>query len=510
MKLRVDQRYLALPVSWHAKEKKLSFLNASGKLVYDLDIRLDPVGAQFFFYADLKRFMGETLEVSCEPAVAFVPELTGTLPDVGGERFRPEAHFAASRGWINDPNGLVFYEGQYHLFFQYNPAGVHWGNMHWGHAVSDDLMHWKEQEVALFPDELGTMYSGSAVIDEENRSGLKQNEHAPLLLFYTAAGGKNRMSAGKPFTQCMAYSVDGARTFQKYEENPVVPHMEAENRDPKIVFCEELNAYIMALYLDESRYALLRSDNLLAWEKIQEIELPGDNECPDFFPLSLDGEKYWVLSGAHDCYLVGEMRKGRFIPVQEAAQLGTSGRSAYAAQSFWQLADGRRVRIYWNTFHIPNMPFQSAMATPVELYLNRSASGQIRLACRPVRELERLHGAQAAGTGVLPLPGRANDLRICVPEEAGPVCITLMGLDVWVNPHTGLVRAGEWEMRAEARDGAVRLRLIQDVNATEIYPENGSGYLCVGHLADLSLNRLDAPDCVRSEVYELKNYRLDV
>ena len=153
MELTIDRRYLAVPVSAHAQVKKLKFMNGQGEVVFDLDVKLDPAGAQFTYFADLRAFLGQTLTVACEPEVDFVPHLVDTAPKAGGERFRPAAHFTPDRGWINDPNGLVYYEGKYHLFFQHNPVGMNWGNMHWGHAVSDDLIRWEHLPDALVPDQ---------------------------------------------------------------------------------------------------------------------------------------------------------------------------------------------------------------------------------------------------------------------------------------------------------------------------------------------------------------------
>ena len=130
MKLKIDKRYLALPVSEHAQVKKLCFRDAEHRLLYDLDVKLDPVGVQHVYYADLRRFIGMELDVELLPEVKFSPQLVDSVPAAGGERFRPVAHFTPQRGWINDPNGLVFYEGKYHLFFQHNPVGMNWGNMH--------------------------------------------------------------------------------------------------------------------------------------------------------------------------------------------------------------------------------------------------------------------------------------------------------------------------------------------------------------------------------------------
>lgn len=506
MTLKVNRRYLALPVSAHAQAKQLCFRNEAGELVFDLSVRLDPVGAQFTYFEDMRLFMGQTLQVSCEPEIALNLHLVDRMPEAGKERFRPIAHFTPARGWINDPNGLVLYEGKYHLFYQHNPVCMNWGNMHWGHAVSDDLMHWEEKEIALFPDELGTVYSGCAVIDECNVSGLKTGEHAPLLLFYTTAGDRSELSKGKEHVQCLAYSIDGGETFVKYENNPIIDHIVGGNRDPKVIFCPELDTYVMALYLDGRTYALFTSDDLLKWQLLQKIDIPGDDECPDFFPLKLDGETYWILSGASDFYLVGKIEGGLFVPVQDVLCLKGSAHTGYAAQTYFGLQDNRRVRIYWNRFNLPGMPFNGSMSTPVELYLNR-LDDQIMLGCRPIKELKALHGKRTSGCGRVFLPGEANDVVLSIPTGMGVAEISLFGLKIEIDSENEIVRVGKDEMRARASGGVIRLQLIQDVHSTEIFSEDGTGFFCIGHLADESLNYVAAPEFVHIEAVELVNYR---
>jgi sucrose-6-phosphate hydrolase SacC (GH32 family) len=151
------------------------------------------------------------------------------------ETYRPQFHFSSRTNWLNDPNGLVYAGDEYHLFFQHNPLSVEWGNMTWGHAVSKDLVHWRQLEDAIHPDKLGTVFSGSAVVDWTNSSGFGTAQNPPVIAMYTAAGDTSPESKGVPFTQCIAYSTDHGTTFTKYAGNPVVPHIQGGNRDPKLV-----------------------------------------------------------------------------------------------------------------------------------------------------------------------------------------------------------------------------------------------------------------------------------
>jgi Beta-fructosidases (levanase/invertase) len=377
-------KYLVLPVNNRAERVKLDIIS-SEQILYSLDIKYDSAEPAYSAYINIERFTGREITPMLPGGIRAKAEFADDLPTgTYAEPHRPQVHFTAAYGWTNDPNGLIYTGGRYHMFFQHNPAGTEWGNMHWGHAVSCDLAHWDYLGDALFPDSLGTIFSGSAILDEHNVSGLGKNGEPPILLFYTAAGN--------PFTQCLAYSTDSGETFEKYASNPIVGHIAAENRDPKVIWCDELGKYVMALYLEGSEYILLGSDNLLDWNEFQRLSLPGDGECPDFYPMLLDGtHRKWVFSGAADYYFVGEIKDGKYVPDGPEKRLFGQDRQSYAAQTFSGLSGYRRVRIAWNTVwhNFSDSPFSMSMTFPAELEL-RTIGGIPTLCARPVREIESL------------------------------------------------------------------------------------------------------------------------
>src|SRR5207249_4140580 len=224
------------------------------------------------------------------------------------ETYRPQFHFTAQQNWHNDPNGLVYYKGEYHLFFQHNPFGINWGNMTWGHAISRDLVHWEQIANAIEPDRLGTIFSGSAVVDWKNTAGFQTGKEKPLEAIYTAAGDTSPESKVQPYTQCIAYSNDRGRTWTKYAGNPVLKHIVGGNRDPKVVWHEATHRWILALYLDGDKFAFFSSPDLKNWAHLHDINVPGCGECPDFFEIPVEGnktERKWVWTAANGHYLVG-------------------------------------------------------------------------------------------------------------------------------------------------------------------------------------------------------------
>src|SRR5579862_9865645 len=289
--------------------------------------------------------------------------------DLYSEPLRPQFHFTARRGWINDPNGLVYAKGEYHLFFQHDPNDTAGAHKFWGHAVSKDLVHWKELPEAIEPDALGDIWSGSAIVDPQNTAHLGKGA---LICIYTAAGGANDLSKGQPFTQCLSYSLDG-RTFSKFIGNPVLGHLEGGNRDPKLNWYEPDKKWILALYLDGNRYGIFSSNNLRSWTQLQTVEMPNASECPDFFEMPLDGDKKhmkWVFWGASGYYRVGTFDGATFKPETDSIR-SDYGNTSYAAQTFYNEPKGRRVQIGWfNGSVFPGCAWNQQLGFPAELTLH--------------------------------------------------------------------------------------------------------------------------------------------
>lgn len=386
MKINIKNNYLIFPVNTLAADKKLIFKKAD-KTVYELDIKLDNFNPDFYAYIDVSRFIGQTLNITVNPEMKldFRTADEMDIDNLYSEALRPQIHFTAKNGWLNDPNGLICLDGIYHMFYQYNPAENKWGNMHWGHAVSKDLIHWKEQKNALFPDDRGTMFSGCAILDEKNLLGKNDNDSKAALLYYTTTS---------PFTQNISYSTDGFKTIEKYAGNPIIPCMEHGNRDPKVIFCDELQCYIMALYLIDDIFCILKSDDLVNWNEIQRLHLQGDNECPDIFPLTDEhGQRKWVFIGAHGRYLVGRFENCKFVAEQEIMPFHY-GDTAYAAQTFSNLPNGRIVRMVWDRWDLPACGFNGQMGIPTEMSLSKFEDSYY-LQATPVKEIESIYKTTA-------------------------------------------------------------------------------------------------------------------
>ena len=397
------------------------------------------------------------------------------------EKYRPQFHFSAKKNWLNDPNGLVYFDGEYHLFFQHNPGGIQWGDMHWGHAVSPDLVHWQELPIALSPDEHGTNFSGSAAVDIANTTGFGQDGKPPLVAMYTAAG--------KPFTQCLAYSNDHGRTWTKYKGNPVLDHIVGENRDPRIFWHAPTHKWVMALYLDGDEFAIFSSPNLKEWKELSRLHLPGSSECPDLFEIPIEGTKEtrWIFFGANYRYLIGNFDGTTFTP-EEGPFMGDHGTNFYASQTYNNTPDGRRIQIGWmnGTGPMPDMPFNQQMSFPCVLTLHKTPEG-LRLAKNPVKEIETLRKRhQSARDQVidsvevmkLGTHNAETDLHAVIRPDAHSQTVFTIGTnEIIIDPDRKIISAFGKEASLVFHDGEIDIRILVDRSSVEIFAQNG--FVCM-------------------------------
>jgi len=492
--LAVDRPYLHLPVKNGAR-KRLMRLLVDGRMVRQFEIELAEGKPDFWTYTDVGLWRGKTLRIEVErmreDSRALDALVTSDrLPGAEGlyhEALRPQFHFSPARGWTNDPNGLVYHEGRYHLFFQHNPYGTKWGNMTWGHAVSRDLVHWEQRPDAIHPDRLGTIFSGSAVVDEGNTAGFSSGREKAIVCFYTSAGGTNAQSQGQPFAQSMAYSTDGGRSWTKYAGNPVLKHIVGNNRDPKVFWHRPSRQWIMALFLDQQQYALFASPNLKQWARLSDVPKLGCGECPDMFELPVDGDpgnRRWVFWGGSGNYLVGTFDGKRFTR-QSGPHSARFGANDYAAQTYSDIPakDGRRIQLAWMAGgRYPGMPFNQQMTAPRVLTLRTTPEG-IRLFIEPVEELKSLrdeaHSFRAAtlAPGENPLAeltGRLWDIEAEIePGEAERVGFEVRGHKIeYVVGEKKLVALGRTAPVALV-DGRLKLRLLVDRASVEVFAGDG-------------------------------------
>jgi len=441
------------------------------------------------------------------------------------ETYRPQFHFTARTNWHNDPNGLVYYRGEYHLFFQHNPRGIDWGNMTWGHAISPDMVHWTQLDHAIHPDKLGTIFSGSAVVDENDTAGFQTGEEKTIVCLYTSAGGTSEESKGQPFTQSIAYSTDRGRTFTKFEGNPVLGHIVGENRDPRVIWHGPTERWTMALYLDGNDYALFSSPDLKAWTRTCDAPLPGASECPDLFELPVDGDPTdtrWVFWGANGSYLLGRF-DGYTFTRESGPHRSNWGGNSQAAQTWSNIPDSdrRRLQIAWMAGgQYPDMPFNQQMSFPRELTLRTTPEG-VRLLIKPVREIESLHTKkhtftdlmlQAGANPLAGLEGELFEIRAQIePRAASEVGFTLRGEKVAYSVSDQTVSCLGRSAPLAPIEGKIDLQILLDRTSIELFGNDGLVSMPTCFLPDLSNRGLACyaaggeAKLVSLEVYELRS-----
>ncbi|MFN3653674.1 MAG: GH32 C-terminal domain-containing protein [Armatimonadota bacterium] len=482
------RRYLHLPVKNGAPKRRMR-VDVDGRTAREFEIEIVDSEPDFWVFLDLQPFQGKTLTLRLEQ----VPESFRGLhsvsqsdePPGGGtlyrEALRPQLHFTSRRGWLNDPNGLVYLDGEWHLFYQHNPYGWEWGNMHWGHAVSRDLFHWQELPIALYPRSYGDWaFSGSAVVDRQNTSGFRTGKEELLVAAYTSTGRG----------ECIVYSTDRGRTWTEYAGNPVVRHA---GRDPRLLWHQPSRQWVMAVYdeTDNSQnISFYTSPNLKEWSFQSRID--GFFECPELFELPVEGrpgERRWVLYGADGQYVLGDFDGRRFRPEPGRHQLWYG--SFYASQIYSNAPDGRVIQVGWSRgVSHPRMPFNQQMNLPVELKLVRTPRGP-RLQAEPVRELRRLHqpGAVQRWAGVAvqestrlgSIQGDLLDFTAELePGDASEVTLDLGGVRIRYDARKQELSCAGVTAPAPLAAGRLRLRAIVDRASTEIFAEGGRVVLATG------------------------------
>lgn len=422
-----------------------------------------------------------------------------------GERLRPQFHYTSKRGRLNDPNGLVYFGGEYHLFYQLHPYGWGSANKHWGHAITRDLVHWEEQAIALYPDALGEMFSGSGVVDWNNTSGFQTGREPPLVLIFT--GAKH------PRTQGLAYSNDRGRTWTKFPGNPVMPNISRGNRDPKVIWHEPSKQWVMTLSVGypqskgqppRQTIEIFTSGNLKSWTFQSRNE--GFHECPDLFELPIDSDPSrtrWILHGGSSKYQVGTFDGKSFVP-ETPLLTGHRGNAFYAGQTFSDVPGGRRVQVGFAMSSgevakkiFANMPFNQVITFPCDLTLRSTPDGP-RLAWWPVPEIETLR-VHTSTTGAMQLKSESS---VAIPVASGLLDITLefevkggrgltlsvLGTDLaYLNESQTLV-CGETKIPLPSVDGRVSYRVLRDEGLIEIFANKGLIY------APVSVVQPPAPD----------------
>lgn len=362
----VHNKYVLIPVCSSQTEKDVS-IYAEGKKQYEFSV---PVGTQdrpysFLYYAPVcvQEWMGKQITIEGDVPESFLEavSMSDSVPVQQGKR--PVLHFAPNTGWINDPNGMMYHNGWYHLFFQHNPFNVKWGNMSWGHAVSKDMLHWEQLDDVLYPDEDGTMFSGCAVVNRQKKLGLDENAE---ILFYTCAGHTSSWSKEKAFVQKIAYSLDGGNSFRK-KEGCILEHIAGDNRDPKVYWYEPRQLYFMVLYLDKNEYAIFNSEDLEHWEMTQRLTLSRAWECPDLVEVPVEGgTSKWMFWSADGYYFLGDF-DGSHFETDGILHEAYCSMIPYAAQTFW--GTERVICIPWLRTDNAGKLYTGVMGLPRQLTL---------------------------------------------------------------------------------------------------------------------------------------------
>lgn len=414
--LNVTAKFLILPVQDDAPESKVCIVKDNEQRGTLMNVRLARERVDSYVPFILSDYKGQQISVDIQglPADAVCwkeLKLADSFDTSNKETFRPVYHHTPAYGWMNDPNGMFYKDGVYHLFFQYNPYGSVWGNMHWGHSTSSDLIHWNFEGVSIVPDAWGAIFSGSCVVDHNNTAGFGKDA---VIAFYTSA---KSTPWGDVQSESMAYSLDNGKTFVKYAGNPIITSLEKDFRDPKVFWYAPGKHWVMILAVGQ-HMELYSSVNLKDWKKESEFgKMQGAHggvwECPDLIELPVEGfrEKKWVLicninpggpfGGSAAQYFVGSFDGKTFVnesPVQ--TKWMDWGKDNYATVTWNNAPDGRCIALGWMSNwqyanNVPTRQYRSANTIARDLTLYK-AGGEFYLKSTPSREMKQARGEKVS------------------------------------------------------------------------------------------------------------------
>jgi len=411
------KKFLLLPVQDDAPEGKVNIVvNNEGQLAQSMNIRLARERVDSYVPLDLSAYVNQKVSID----IAGMPssslcwkelKMSDSFDMTNKEMFRPVYHHTPVYGWMNDPNGMFYKDGVYHLYFQYNPYGSVWGNMHWGHSTSTDLMHWNFEGCAIVPDAWGAIFSGSCVVDHNNTAGFGKGA---VVAFYTSA---KATPWGDVQSQSMAYSLDNGKTFTKYEGNPILTSSEKDFRDPKIFWYAPGKHWVMILAVGQ-HMEIYSSVNLKEWKKESEFgAMQGAHggvwECPDLVEIPVEGtrEEKWVLicnlnpggpfGGSAAQYFVGSFDGKKFVnesPTQ--TKWMDWGKDNYATVTWNNAPDGRCIALGWMSNwqyanNVPTRQYRSANTLARDLTLYREGQ-ELYLKSTPSVEVKKARGKKVS------------------------------------------------------------------------------------------------------------------
>ncbi len=463
------------------------------------------------------------------------------------EKYRPSYHFTPSRHWMNDPNGMIYYEGTYHLFYQYHPYSSVWGPMHWGHATSKDLIKWTHQPIALYPDKNGMIFSGSAVFDKENTSGLGNHGKGPLVAIFTYHNDSLAKAGSKIFqTQGIAYSNDSGKTWSKYDGNPVLKNPGINDfRDPKVFWHEASNRWIMSLAVFD-RIHFYGSSTLKDWTKLSEFGVGYGVpnilwECPDLFPIKYKEKTIWVLisninpggpnKGSSTQYFIGDFDGKTFHSFDHDIRWADFGPDEYAGVT-WSNTGERKIFTGWMSNwlyaqQVPTSTWRSALTIARELSL-KEVNGKFYLASMPVHELNQYKGKQLHlknqsiqydGKAILELSDLGiEDFKLKVKNDRGEYI--MVGYEKASNRYfIDRTHAGITEFHKEfaqksyseriSVSGKLNIKMLLDRSSIELFADDGLTVMTSLYFPNSSFNKIELDTNMKGDGSGIKCYALN-